>query len=317
LAFIWGVTDRMQHRPPTEKQFALIRVLIALAWADGEISNEETNFLKDFFYKFDFSGKDWAKIDLYLEDPIPPDEAEALIQDFVQRLGAKREREEVIQLLEGLTAADGVRQPEEEAFLQRFSEMVRGAGPASALMSGIKGLFRETFLKSNAGSKRKEELNDFLNNRILFKVRRALEREKLQIEARPEALAYASLFAGLLAHAAAAADALTHAELEALQRSLKSIGGFDDETVSLIVSVIQDADAKNLDAFRMSREFYKCSNTEQRHQLLSCLFDVAGADNALAHAEVETVRSIAYNLKFSHRDFIDAKVKYREQMEAK
>ncbi len=305
----------MQNSPPTEKQLALMRVLIALAWADGEISNEEINFLKDFFYKFDFSGEDWAKIELYLEDPIPPDEAEVLIQDFVQRLGGKKEREEVISLLEGLTSSDGVRHPEEEAFLKRFYALVRESGPASALIGGIKGLFRETLLKQNNGSRRKEELDDFLNNRILFKVRRALEREKLDIEAHPNELAYASLFAGLLAFAASAHDPLSPPELKALGRSLKSIEGFNNETVTLIVSVVQDADAKNLDAFRMSREFYTRSSIEQRRQLLDCLFDVAGADDHLAHAEVEAARSIAYNLRFSHRDFIDAKVKHRKQKE--
>ncbi|MBN4054298.1 TerB family tellurite resistance protein [Nitrospira defluvii] len=178
----------MQKSSPTEKQYSLIRLLIALAWADGEVSNEETNFLKDFFYKFDLSGEDWAKIELYLEDPIPPEEAEVLIEDFIQRLGGSKEREEVIRLLEGLMSADGVARSEEKTFLKKCTTLIRDGGPASALVGRIKGLFRETVLKPAEGSKRKEELDDFLNNRILFKVRRVLERERLEIEANPKLL---------------------------------------------------------------------------------------------------------------------------------
>lgn len=307
----------MPNTPPTEKQFSLIRVLIALAWADGEISNEETNFLKDFFFRFDLSGEDWAKIDLYLEDPIPPEEAEALIKDFVQRLGGRSEREEVINLLQGLMAADGVIRPEEEIFLQRCTAIFRETGPSSALVSRIRGLFRETVMKPTEGSQRKEELDDFLNNRILFKVRRALERERLSIETDPKALAYASLFAGLLAHVAAAHKSLSVEELEVLRTTLKNNAGFDDETLELIVSVVQESAARGLDPFRMTREFYSNSNFGQRQQLLTCLFDIAGSDNDLAHAEVEAVRDIAYGLKFSHREFIDAKVRYLEQAKGK
>ncbi len=287
--------------------------MIALAWADGEISNEETNFLKDFFYKFDLTGEDWAKIELYLEDPIPPKEAEVLIGDFIRRLGGSKEREAVIGLLEGLMSADGIVRPEEAAFLKKCTSLIREGGPASALVGRIKGLFRNTLLKPAEGSRRKEELDDFLNNRVLFKVRRALEREKLEIEADPNALAYASLFAGLLGYVASAHEGVSEKELAVLKNTLEKTVGFDEETVTLIVSVVRESAADGLDPFRMTRRFYELSDLAQRRHLIVCLFDIAGADAELAHDEVEAVREIAYGLKFSHSDFIDAKVKHREQ----
>ncbi len=305
----------MSNQLPTEKQFALIRVLIALAWADGEISNEETNFLKDFFFKFDFTGEDWAKIEMYLEDPIPPAEAESLVQDFVLQLGGAAEREEVIALLTGLMGADGIVSNEEAAFIQRCTEIFRETGPASAILGRLKGLFRETVLKPSSDSNRKDELDDFLNNRILFKVRRALEREKLSIEASPERLADASLFAGLLAHVAAAEGPISEAALSVLGLHLQKLTGFNDELMALIRSAVKESATKGLDPFRLTRTFYERNNLTQRRHLLACLFDVAGADGELGHVSHEAVREVAYGLKFSNRDFIDAKLKYREGAE--
>jgi len=303
----------MTLRPPTEKQFSLIRLFIALAWADGEISNDEMNYLKDFFFKLDLTGEDWAKIEMYLEEPVLPEEAESLIQDFVQRLSGKREREEVISFLEGLVSADGVVKAEEKAFLENCTQIFRETGPASALIGRIRGLFQDAVLKPASVSKREEELEDFLKNRVLFNLRRKLERDKLTIEADEEALAYASLFGGLLGHVAAVHEGISAEETAVLKQQLKDTAGFDDEAIALIVSVVEASATRGLDPFSMTRTFYVLSSKAQREQLVNCLFDIAGADDDLAHVEVEAVRDIAYGLKFSHREFIDAKLRYRER----
>jgi uncharacterized tellurite resistance protein B-like protein len=291
-----------------EKEISLIRALVALAWADGEINHDEINFLKDFMFKFDWTGEEWAKVEMYIEDPVPLAEAEALVQDFVQRLGGARERQTVIDALQGMMAADGVTTAEERAFVERFIQVIKEGGPAPALVGRIRGLFQQTVFKPAHASKRSEELHEFLNNRILFKVRRKLEREKLAIELNPEALAYASLFGGLLAYVASLNQPISDTQMNLLKKHLKETAGFDGEGVALIESVIREA--KDLDRSRLAREFYEKSRPEQRLQLIDCLFDIAGADNDLTYSEVEEVRAIASGLKLSHSEFIDAKTKY-------
>ncbi len=293
-----------------EKQISLMRVLIALAWTDGEISHEETNFLKDFMFKFDFTGEEWAKIEMYMEEPVPAKEAESLIQDFVRRMGGMQERKVILTALEKLMAADGGTSPDEHQFLERFTAILNQGLPGISLLAQVQGLFKQTVLKPAQGSKRSEDLHDFLNNRILFKVRRKLEREQLSLETHPDELAYASLFGGLLAHVASLHKSMDDKALGVLRAHLKDLAGFDDESMELVCSVVQEAASKGLDRFRLSREFYEKSSPEQRLKLLDCLFDIAGSDTDLAHSEVEEVRAIAYGLKLSHRDFINAKTKY-------
>ena len=296
-----------------QKQISLVRMLIALAWADGEISHEEINFLKDFMFKFDFTGEDWAKIEMYMEEPVPPKEAEALIEDFVRRLGGGSERKAVLAALEKLMAADGGTSPDEHRFLERFTAILNQGLPGTSLIVQVRGLFKQTVLKPVEGSKRSEDLHAFLNNRILFKVRRKLEREKLTLETHPDELAYASLFGGLLAHVASVHKPMDDKALGVLRTHLKNLEGFDDESLELVCSVVQETASKGLDRFRLSREFYEKSSPDQRLKLLDCLFDIAGSDTDLAYSEVEEVRTIAYGLKLTHKDFINAKIKYLQK----
>ncbi len=291
------------------KQISLVRVLIALAWADGKFSHEEKNFLKDFMFKFDFSGEDWAQIEMYMEDPVTPQERDALIEDFIKKINSSHEREAFIASLEGLVQADGITTKEEQEFLRVFKNILQESSSANALMNRIRGLFKQTVFHPIQGSKRSEELHEFINNRILFKLRRKMEREKLSLETHPEDLAFASLFGGLMACVASVHKALSLQELEKIQTHLKNLS-FKEEAIELILAVIQDTALKGLDRFRLAREFYGKSTVEQRFQLIECLFDIAGSDKDLKHEEVEEVRNIAYALKLTHKDFINLKVSY-------
>ena len=297
----------------SKKHISLGRVLIAMAWADGEMSHEEKNFLKDFLFKFDFTGEEWAQIEMYMEDPVTSQEAEALVRHFLQNLGSREERQELLSALEELMHADGVTTEEEGRFLKRFTDLMRQTSTASALMGQLRGLFQHTVFKPVEGSLRSEELDIFLNNRILFKIRRKLEREQLSLETHPDELAYAALFGGLLAHVASVHRPLGEKELTTLGSHLKGLANFDREAIELILSVIQDSAASGLDRFRLTRRFFEKSHPEQRRQLLDCLFDIAGSDTDLHNSEVEEVRAIAYALKLSHREFINAKMRYLEK----
>jgi uncharacterized tellurite resistance protein B-like protein len=281
-----------------------------MAWADGRISHEELNFLKDFMFKFDFTGEEWAQIEMYLEEPIPPEEAELLIKDFIQKTGSLDKRRSIRLKLEELMRADERTSPEEREFLERFTALLeQNASPASFL-NGFRHLFKQTVFKPVPGPNRSGELHEFLNNRILFKVRRKLEREKLSLEAHPDKLAYAALFGGLLAYVGSVHAELGAKELAVLKKHLRQTVGFDPEEVELISSVIQETEPRDLNRFRLAREFYERSGPEQRLQLLDCLFDIASSDTDLQHSEIEEVRAIAHTLKLDHTEFINAKLKY-------
>ncbi len=49
----------------------LAKVLVASAWADGQISNDEINSLKDLtFHLPGMTAADWVQIEIYIDSPV-------------------------------------------------------------------------------------------------------------------------------------------------------------------------------------------------------------------------------------------------------
>ena len=58
-----------------DKQFImdLAKLVIAAAWADGELTNEEVNALKDLLFMLpDLSGEEWLGLELYMDSQPSP-----------------------------------------------------------------------------------------------------------------------------------------------------------------------------------------------------------------------------------------------------
>lgn len=290
------------------KNLALLKALAAIAWADGELSNEELNYLKHLALKFNLSDETWTKLEPYLDDPVSLEEGEGLVKDFLNRINTPREKEECISSLEEMVNADNRVTPEEQEFLDKFSKIIRDASAFSIIRGKLKGLFGKTIFKST--STRDEELSDFIHNKLLYKIRRRFAKLGIELDLPVEQLNYLSLFGGLLGRVANADGNISPAEIEQLKFRLGELAGFKSSELELVGAVIEDQTIKGLDNFRLTSLFFKVSDHKQRLQLLDCLFALAAADKQLLHQEVEEIRSIAYALGLSHKDFIAAKLKH-------
>ncbi|MFN2224278.1 MAG: hypothetical protein ACK2UH_17105 [Candidatus Promineifilaceae bacterium] len=89
----------------------LARVLIAVAWADGQVSNEEINSLKDLLFRlrasgFDdsiqFSAQEWARLDMYIETPVGDEERARLVVDLQNSLRSAADKRLVAEALQRL-----------------------------------------------------------------------------------------------------------------------------------------------------------------------------------------------------------------------
>jgi hypothetical protein len=74
---------------------SLAKVLIAAAWADGELNNEEVNIMKDLLYQLPtgsasgnsfYTAREWSEIEMYLDSPVPPEERARLIAELQAEL---------------------------------------------------------------------------------------------------------------------------------------------------------------------------------------------------------------------------------------
>jgi uncharacterized tellurite resistance protein B-like protein len=290
------------------KKLAFLKTLSAIAWADGELDNEELNYLKHLALKFSLSNSNWTKLKPCLEDFIPPDEGEKLLREYLGRINTPGEKQELLNALEEMVRADERITPQERELLDKFSQIIRDTSAVGIMLDKLKGLLPDTLFKH--AKDESGEAADFIHNKLLRNIRRRFSKQGMQLEQPLDKLNYLVLFGGLLARVAYAEGDISPVELNYLKRKLSQLAKFKSEELELLVAVIEDKTLEGLDYFRLTAEFFKVSDRKGRLDLLDCLFALAGADEQLLSQEVEEIRSIAYALGLSHKDFINAKLKY-------
>ena len=64
----------------------LAKVLLAAAWADGEMSHEEINSMKDLLFRLpQLSARQWASLQMYMEAPVGDAERARLVDELRRR----------------------------------------------------------------------------------------------------------------------------------------------------------------------------------------------------------------------------------------
>ena len=75
--------DQEDNVPRSDAIMALAKVMIAAAWADGNVGIEEMNSLKDLLFQLpEMTASDWAELDIYIETPVGDAERARLVADL-------------------------------------------------------------------------------------------------------------------------------------------------------------------------------------------------------------------------------------------
>src|SRR4029077_16566250 len=95
---------------------ALLKVLLAAAWADSKVTQSELNYIKSLAQKFRLTDEDWLQLQPYIEDPQTETETNKLFNDLLSRISTPLGRNEVVQHLENMMRADDHITAEEHNF---------------------------------------------------------------------------------------------------------------------------------------------------------------------------------------------------------
>ena len=285
----------------TSNALALLKVLIAAAWADSELSPAELNYIKELARHFDLDDDAWFQLQPYIEDPVPRDEQEAVVRDLLARLDTPSERKAVINHLEQIIEADDRISDEERDLLKRYAEILMEASSMDLLLGGVKGLFQSSKRHS------KVDIDEFLRNKILFKLRKRAG--DTHISPDMHRLAVLGGLMGIVAHA----DHDIHArELDEIRRQLSARGRFDEDAMDLLLTIIEEESVRGLDRHRLIAEYAAEADRDGRVELLDLLFGVATADGAMKHLELEELRAISSAFHLSHKQYIAAKLRAKD-----
>jgi uncharacterized tellurite resistance protein B-like protein len=287
----------------------LAKVVLAAAWADGELSYEEINSMKDVLFRLpQLSARQWQSLQMYIEAPVGEAERARLVDELRSAIASKEDRELAMQMVDEMMRADGQVTEEDE----RVAAEIRAA-VESVDVGRLGRLFKgATSRRSRAVAEapnREDYYEDFVKNKVYYGLRRRLDLGEAELGVGEEVLRTLSLAGGMMAQVARVNPDVGDAERATMAQALQTYWHLGPDEAAFVVEVALSESATLLDPFRLAWQFSEASTPQQRVAFLDVLFAVATADGKASFDEIEEIRTIAGSLKLSHEDFIQAKLK--------
>jgi uncharacterized tellurite resistance protein B-like protein len=297
---------------------ALARVIVAAAWADGELHREEIDSLKDLLFHLPHVGParsvelpaaDWARLDMYIQSPVDAAERNRLIAELQAALRTPADRDLALAALDNLLHADGMVVDVEREVMQEIRAALQAVdlGVLAQLGRLIRGPVRRRSAAVATAPNREEAFEDFVKNRIYYLVRERLRLGNADLAVPDAEVRKLSLAGGLMARVVHIDRTVTSEERDAMIAVLESDWGVSQVAAAVVAEVAVSAVAGDLDYFRLTRAFFSSTDGDERVQFLDVLFDVAYADGRLSSEEQEEIRRIAQSLNLSQRQVNDAR----------
>lgn len=305
--------------PKSDAIMALAKVMIATAWTDGSVTNEEMNSLKDLLFQLpEMTASDWAELDIYIESPVGEAERARLVADLQTSLKSSQDKELAITMIDELVSADGEISAEEQETVEQIKSAIRDANVG---MLGSMGNFlgssvnRRSKAVTNAPN-RELYMDDYVKNKVFYNISRRLELEETAIEISEKELRRLSLAGGLMARVAYVDHEVQEDEFDSMVSAIQNNWELGDVEAALVAESAVSTITKGLDYYRLSRRFFESTTEDERVHFMDALFAVADADGRVSYEEIEEIRTIATVLKLTHKQFIDAKLKIPRERRA-
>jgi len=215
-----------------------------------------------------------------------------------------------VEAVENLLRADENLTDTEQEWLRDLQEVVSGAKKTAFFLDGLKSLLRiggENQKGTDEG--RDADLHDFIHNRVLFKLRRRLGSERLEECGTPAKLKKLTLSAALLGRVGYVDNEFLPQEEAFMKKVLSETWGASPPVAEVITEIAIETVRHGVDLHRLVKEVKETMSKPEKKNLLEGIFALAMAEGRMSNEEVEEIRKIAYMLDFSHKQFIDAKLK--------
>ena len=283
---------------------SLGKVLIAAAWADGEIQNEEIECLKDLLFQLPEIGEQgWEELKHLLRKPITPKERRDFVNELKILLSTEEERAFALYALDRVIHADGVATKREKATVQSMKAAIWKV--TTKTIEKIDGLMKIPIEKRAQVSTEKLKevcaIDTVLEERVTDMKSGRFSTTIDDTEMRKLCLAGI-----LMARIVGADGVIDNNEVAQTVRYLQEKWKLSTEEAHFVIMVSLSDKVEDLDLIRVCRHFYELTNEAERIQFLDVLFQVGMEDGQLTEDEIDEVINITANLKLEHDHFQSA-----------
>jgi uncharacterized tellurite resistance protein B-like protein len=284
------------------------KVLVAAAWADGQISNAEINSLKDLtFHLPGMTAADWAQIDIYIDSPVGKAERARLVAELEEMLKTQADKDLALQALDHLLQSAPPGATEQE-IIEQIKTDIQNA-KVTSWGRFIRGRTDTRSQAMQSAPNRELLMDDFVNNKIFYDVKRMLTSEDDAPQVSDEDLRRLSLAGGLLARVAYADMQVSSDENQAIIAALQEHWALSPLEAAVVAKAAEANIQADLDYYRLTRAFFEATTEEERVRFLDVLFAVITSDGRATFDEIEEIRHLAGGLLLTHQQFIEAKLK--------
>jgi len=296
-----------------EKSFILElgKLLIAAAWADGTLSTEEVNGLKELLFQLpDISGEEWMELELYMVSPVTEEERQRLLNRVLQRMTSQTDKDLAQDALQKLVLSESQgADPQTEVVKQLQEDIKQGnAGFLEHLRRPLRRILNLRGQKYSEEHDRESRLEDFIKNTIYFQVTMELRDRGIIFDLPDSEIRKLCLAAGLMARVAGVDHMVSSEETKVMSGVLKRHWTLTEDQAQLVAEISHHRIFRGLDSVRLVKRFKELTTRTERKEFLHCLFEVANAAEQTSFEEIEEIRSLVKGMDLSHQDFLDAKL---------
>jgi len=234
----------------TQVIMPLAKVMIAAAWADGSISNDEINCLKDLLFQMpEMTASDWSELEIYIDSPVEEAERERLVAELQAALSNRGEKELAMNMIDELAQADGELPEYEQAVVDQIKEEIQAA--QTSLVGGIGkmlgGSIQRRSKALNEAPNRELYLEDYQKNRIFYSLSRRLELDQTDIHVSEDELRKLSLAGGLMARVAYADNEVQQSEFKSISKAIQDHWELPAGHANLVAEIAVSEISKGMD----------------------------------------------------------------------
>lgn len=295
----------------TELILTLAKTLIAVSWADGELTPDEITNMKETLARIpNLPARDWMAVEMYIDSPVDDAERARLVGELRQRMTTPESKTLVFQALDDMLAWTDAVTPEERQALDEVKRAIESGDSGS--LSKSSRWFRRGSTSQPApvnGPNREEHLDDFITNRVYYAANLRMARGEAALDLPDAQVRKLSLAGGMMASVAAANPQITDAEMAVMTDALQRHWQLSRDEATFVVDVALSQLSSELDNYRLASELAHVTDYDERCRFIDLLFVIANADGGITEPEIEEISSFSNLLSLPRARFFEAKRK--------